>query len=879
VCLRIPTGGGKTLLAAHAAGVAAREWPGPHARPFVLWLVPSDPIRTQTLKALATPDHPVREALAEALGADVRVCELESLAQVAPADFDAHAVVCVAAIQGFRVEDTSQRNAYATTEDWEPHFRSVPAPMLEALREVPDALVTPADVARAGSSGMLLAERLGQPHRSLANWIALRRPVVIVDEAHNTKTTRSFEALARLRPSLVLELTATPVAGKANVLFHVSAQALQAEQMIKMPIALTEHLRGWEEAVFDAVQTRAWLEAEAQHEEAATGRHIRPIVLFQAQQKGGEPGPDALRQHLVQTLKLPADQVKVHTGAERGLDGIDLAARECPVRFVITMQALREGWDCPFAYVLCSVQNIRSATNVEQLLGRVLRMPYAERRSRPALNRAYAHVTESETGRAAHALADRLIEGMGFDPLDVASMFAPPQPELGAGLGRDHGPLFAPPATAASPMPVLVVELRADAPLPAAVAEAVAAGRAALSEGTAAVEAGSTPGASRRQLRLAGPVDEGLAEALLAAQPARQREEVRQQIVRQNALVAAQQAPAHRGVVFAPVPRLVFRRRAEGCGADFADPPDLLEREAVVGETGLDLLASPVRLPGFELVEQPLQWELLIDSRVVVTHRHGWQAQADEIAPAITVEDLARHIAADLQRPERNAAPDVTAAHLRAFVLAALNDLLHARGLPLAQLVRHRHVLRRTLEAEVAERRTAFAGRAFRQLVLDGGWDVQATAAPAFAFRFDAAAYPVAAGRAYDGPHRFAKHWYPTVADLRHGGEELSCALAIDTHPRVKHWVRNLDSQPQCAFWLPVSAGRFYPDFVAELNDGRVFVAEYKGEHLRRVPAEIEKAEVGRLWAERSRGTAAFAMLFRQEGGRDLRAQLDVAIG
>ena len=52
------------------------------------------------------------------------------------------------------------------------------------------------------------------------------------------------------------------------------------------------------------------------------------------------------------------------------------------------MQALREGWDCPFSYILCSVQNIRSATAVEQLLGRVLRMHYAARRSHPALNKA-----------------------------------------------------------------------------------------------------------------------------------------------------------------------------------------------------------------------------------------------------------------------------------------------------------------------------------------------------------------------------------------------------------------------------------------------------------------------------------------------------------
>jgi type III restriction enzyme len=79
------------------------------------------------------------------------------------------------------------------------------------------------------------------------------------------------------------------------------------------------------------------------------------------------------------------------------------------VRYVITVQALREGWDCPFAYVLCSLQKLTSATAVEQLLGRVLRMPHARRRGREALNRAYAHVCAAEFSQAAHALADRLI--------------------------------------------------------------------------------------------------------------------------------------------------------------------------------------------------------------------------------------------------------------------------------------------------------------------------------------------------------------------------------------------------------------------------------------------------------------------------------------
>ena len=288
VCLRIPTGGGKTLLAAHAVGRMAREWPsmGPASgpQPLALWLVPSDTIRTQTLAALAAPGHPFREALAQGCGDSVRVCDLDSVATLAPQDFDAHAVVVVATIQSFRIEDAEQRNVYAFSEAFEPHFRGLPAAALNALRELPDALVTAADALSAKAGRRMLARFVGQPRWSLANWLALRQPLVIVDEAHNTKTERSFEALKRLNPSLILELTATPTPKRSNVLFHVSAQQLQAEHMIKMPITLVEHSRGWQAAVFDAVQNQRLLEALAQQEEA------EPTARCRARRAGRSAG-------------------------------------------------------------------------------------------------------------------------------------------------------------------------------------------------------------------------------------------------------------------------------------------------------------------------------------------------------------------------------------------------------------------------------------------------------------------------------------------------------------------------------------------------------------------------------------------------------------
>ncbi|MCZ2089178.1 MAG: DEAD/DEAH box helicase family protein, partial [Burkholderiales bacterium] len=425
VCLRIPTGGGKTLLAAHAVPLLARHWRASDA-PVVVWLVPSDAIRAQTLKGLQTPGHPVRQVLADAYGERLRVCALEEVAQIAPPEWGRDAVVVVATIQSFRIDDTDKRNVYSFAEAFERHFKAASAQQpraLAALAGLPDACVSADEAAQDGRA--LLRGFVGQPRQSLANWLALHEPIVIVDEAHNTKTDKSFTALRRLNPACLLELTATPIAARTNVLYHVSAQELAAEHMIKLPIALTEHPEGWPQAVLATVRTRAALEAEALKDEAAGAGYVRPIALYQAQNAGDAVPPEALRRHLIDELHVPPEQVVVATGSTRELDGLELAARSCPVRHVITVQALREGWDCPFAYVLCSLQKLASASAVEQLLGRVLRMPYATRRGREALNRAYAHVCEAQFSSAARALADRLINHMGFEALDVASMIAP----------------------------------------------------------------------------------------------------------------------------------------------------------------------------------------------------------------------------------------------------------------------------------------------------------------------------------------------------------------------------------------------------------------------------------------------------------------------
>ena len=848
VCLRIPTGGGKTVMAAHAVPLLARAWCATDA-PVAVWLVPSDAIRSQTLAALQTPGHPYREALTAAYGDSLQVCTLDDVAQIAPPDWGRHTVVVVATIQSFRVEDAGQRNVYSFSEVFEPHFKGTDAQRLALLHGLPDAVVTADDVQGADSSTSansaqrLLKGFVGQPRWSLANWLALHNPLLIVDEAHNTKTDKSFTALKRLNPSFILELTATPIPAKTNVLYHVSAQELAAEAMIKLPIALAEHPHGWPQAVLAAVQNQRSLEAEALKDEADGHGYLRPIVLFQAQNVNDEMPPEALRKHLETALHIPANQIVVATGDSRGLEGLDLAARSCPVRFVITVQALREGWDCPFAYVLCSLQKLSSASAVEQLLGRVLRMPYATRRGREALNRAYAHVCEAEFSTAAHALADRLINHMGFEALDVASMIAQ----------QSALPLFE------SNQPLAPVQ-----PAPVATYfESLSATPALLAlPGVQAVEVAGAP-----QLVLTGHISADT-EALLLAQVRgpKKQEQLRDKLAQHNALVAAQLAPAARGVPFAPVPTLGYRTSAQA-------PLWPLERSAVLEAVELDLLTpAAVQLPGFQVVQESNIFEIDMQGQRL----HLRAADASQIAldygAGISSDDLVRWLDQSLFQK----LPGLTQAQRMAYLAAVVNHLQHERGVPLGVLAQARFKLAQDIEVRVADLHDQAAKQRFTQLVLSPGsadaWLVEPDWAQPHVFT--PGRYPAPVGSRYSGRYQFAKHYFPVLAGLLDGGEEFACAQLIDRHPAVRHWVRNLDTAP-CGFALPTSRGRFFADFVAELVDGRVAVLEYKGAHLLNNPYEIEKRQVGTLWAQGSQGRAIFGWLAMQRDGLGLAQQLE----
>ncbi|OQW95501.1 MAG: hypothetical protein BWK77_07350 [Verrucomicrobia bacterium A1] len=263
----------------------------------------------------------------------------------------------------------------------------------------------------------------GRIKKSCANLMALIRPLVIVDEAHNAKTDLSYDVLNRVRAGCVIEFTATP-AVDSNVLHHVSASILKDEAMIKLPIILAEK-PSWQEALTDSILQRTQLDELARNEKD----FVRPIVLIQAESKDREVTVEVVEKYLVEQGRIEKSRIAIATGSQRDLDGVNLLDPACKIEFVITVQALKEGWDCPFAYVFCSVATVHSEKDVEQLLGRVLRMPWAQKRSHPALNWAYAFVSKACWPHAVSLLHDRLVH-MGFDEVEAIRYLKPVEPPV-----------------------------------------------------------------------------------------------------------------------------------------------------------------------------------------------------------------------------------------------------------------------------------------------------------------------------------------------------------------------------------------------------------------------------------------------------------------
>lgn len=391
LCFKVPTGGGKTFIACNAIRPIFEALPVTKTR-AVVWLVPSDAILRQTEKALKDPWHPYRQKIDVDFGGRVEVYTKQELLN--GQNFNPTAVteqlsIMVLSYDSFRTNKKEGRKAFQENSN------------LAAFAKVlgkPDNPIENAD------------------ETALFQVINHLNPLVIVDESHHARSNLSLEMLENFNPCFVLDLTATPKK-ESNVISYVDAVQLKRENMVKLPV-IVYNRENQKEVLVDAIDLRNRLEELAAAEQRETGRYLRPIVLFQAEPKGKEEATtfEKIRDSLIDA-GIPREEIAIRTADVNELKDTDLMSSACPVRYIITVNALKEGWDCPFAYILASLANKNSQVDVEQIVGRILRLPHTTQHRQKALNQSYVLTSSNDF----NTTVQRIVKGLnsaGFSDRD-----------------------------------------------------------------------------------------------------------------------------------------------------------------------------------------------------------------------------------------------------------------------------------------------------------------------------------------------------------------------------------------------------------------------------------------------------------------------------
>lgn len=425
VCLKVPTGGGKTLLAAAAVARVFSSYFRRHTG-LVLWIVPNEAIFSQTKRSLTDRDHPYRQMLNVAGAGRVKILEKDS--PLSRADVGSHLCVMLLMLQSasrqsketlrFFRDRGSVHGFFPREDDLEAHHR--------LLGEIPNLDIYGAD---PRVQGAIVKDSLG-------NVMRLTRPMVIIDEGHHAYTETALKTIDGFNPSLVLELSATPRIGKkgehgANILVDVRGTDLDRAEMIKLPINVEARpWNDWQSCLKVSVSKLEELAHAARLLEAETARYIRPILLVQVERTGegqrdsGYIHAEDARTHLLQ-LGFHADEIAIKTADKdelKQIENTNLLSPANRVRAIITKQALQEGWDCPFAYVLCALAAGRNPAALTQLVGRILRQPDVAKTGRSELDECYVFCHDIQTGAViSHIKSGLEQDGLGDLAINVRS--------------------------------------------------------------------------------------------------------------------------------------------------------------------------------------------------------------------------------------------------------------------------------------------------------------------------------------------------------------------------------------------------------------------------------------------------------------------------
>ena len=410
VTIKVPTAGGKTFIACNALRTIFDNMPEELTK-VVTWFVPSDTILKQTYLNLSNPDHPYRQKIDSLFNSRVNVISKESALMgkgMSMNDLRENLTILVLSVDSFATNTGNDRKSYRESEN-----------LSEIIKQYYQSI----------------SKVKGADEYSLMNLIYHLRPVAIIDESHNFESNLRMDMLNSLHPRFILDLTATP-RDKSNVISFVNAARLKKANMVKLPV-IVYNLNSATEVLFSAVKLQENLEKKAVEEEKKGGKYIRPIVLLQAQPKSKDDSItfEQIKKKLL-SWNIPENQIKIKTANVDEIKNINLMDKDCPVRFIITVNALKEGWDCPFAYILASLANKTSRIDVEQILGRILRQPYTKQHQTRLLNLSYVLTSSSYFLETVDNIVDGLNKaGFGKRDYRVAS-----EKQMAAAIARPKEP-------------------------------------------------------------------------------------------------------------------------------------------------------------------------------------------------------------------------------------------------------------------------------------------------------------------------------------------------------------------------------------------------------------------------------------------------------
>lgn len=425
--LKVPTGGGKTWLAVHAVSRIMGRYLNRNTG-FVLWIVPNEAIYTQTLKHLKDRQHPYRQALDRAAAGRVRI--MEKTDPLNARDVETNLCVMLLMLQSSNRQKRESLKMFQDRGDVHGFFPPEGEQQAHkaALDQTPNL---------DGYNNIFPMVK-----DSLGNALRIIRPVVVLDEGHRAISDLAFRTLYGFNPCFVLELTATPQdvqprGGRnpregryANVLVEVTGRDLDREGMIKMPLNLDPRQgNDWKATLNAAVAKLCDLGNEARKLQANTGRYIRPIMLIQVERTGadqresGQIHAKDVKDWLL-TAGFDEAEIAIKTAEQNDLnqpENQNLLSPTNRVRFIITKQALQEGWDCPFAYILCALAANSNLKAMTQLVGRILRQPGASKTEVTMLDECHVITHRTDTAKVVEAIKNGLEkDGLGDMVLQVS---------------------------------------------------------------------------------------------------------------------------------------------------------------------------------------------------------------------------------------------------------------------------------------------------------------------------------------------------------------------------------------------------------------------------------------------------------------------------